>query len=376
MISKEHAMLRETVRSFSEKELKPYAREIDETEGFKQDIFCKMGPFGILGVTVSEKYGGGGMDVLAAAICAEELARVCGSTSLSYMAHAVLCVNNINTNANEEQKEKYLSDLCMGKKIGAMCMTEPDHGSDAMGLKTQAVEEGNFYRLNGRKMFITNGTVAETFVVYARTGNDREISSFIVEKGYEGFSVGKKLSKLGMRGSPTSEIILDNVMVPKENLIGKLHDGIPQMQKLLHIDRISGAAITIGIAQAALEDSLSYAKDRKQFNAPIIDFQLVQKMLADMYTWLEASRALTYKAAKFVDSGKPVTALSSACKLFASETATQSCLHAIQILGGYGYCKDYNVERYLRDVKLGEIGAGTSEVQRMVIANELKKRGL
>lgn len=371
MLSKEHDILRETVRAFSEKEIKPFAREIDETEGFRPEIFKKIGELGLLGVTIPESYGGGGMDVLGATIVMEEMGRVCASTALSYLAHSILCVNNIYVNGTEAQRKKYLPDLCSGKKLGGMAMTEPAHGSDAMGLETKAKKEGAFYKLNGRKMFITNGTVGETFVVYARTGDNRQISSFIVEKDFPGFSVGKKLSKLGMRGSPTTELIFDDCKVPESNVLGELHKGIPQMKKTLDVERITISGISLGLAQAALEDSLSYAKDRKQFGEAIIEFQLVQKMIADMYTWLEAARQLTYHAATVSSSGKKATALASACKVYSSEIATQVCMHAIQILGGYGYCKDYNVERYMRDAKLMEIGAGTSEVQRTIIAKEI-----
>lgn len=376
MITKEHEMLRQTVRNFSEKEIKPFAREIDETEGFHPEVFKKIGKLGLLGVTVSETYGGGGMDVLAATLVMEEFGRVCASTALSYLAHSILCVNNIYENATEEQRKKYLPDLCSGEKLGAMAISEPAHGSDAMELETKAALDANFYKLNGRKMFITNGTVAQTFVVYAKTGAQREVSSFIVEKEFRGFSVGKKLSKLGMRGSPTSELIFDDCKVPRENILGKLHQGTPQMKKTLDIERITISGISLGLAQAALEDALAYAKDRKQFGKPIIEFQLVQKMIADMYTWLESAKQLTYHAAAIYSSGKKATALASACKLYSSEIATQACLHAIQILGGYGYCKDYNVERYMRDAKLMEIGAGTSEVQRIIIAKELSQYGL
>ncbi|HBQ20385.1 MAG: hypothetical protein A2Z91_05275 [Deltaproteobacteria bacterium GWA2_38_16] len=376
MMTKEHELLRETVRHFSEKEIKPFAREIDETEGFRSEIFKKIGELGLLGVTVPSQYGGGDMDVLGATIVMEEFGRVCASTALSYLAHSILCVHNLHANGNEFQKKKYLPDLCSGKKLGAMGMTEPGYGSDAIGLETKAIKEGKFYHLTGRKMFITNGTVAQTFVIYARTGKEREVSSFIVEKDFPGFSVGKKLSKLGMRGSPTSELILEDCRVPEENLLGKLHQGLPQMKKTLDVERITISGISLGIAQAALEDSLAYAKDRKQFKTPIIEFQLVQKMLADMYTWLQAARTLTYEAARLSATGKPLSAMASACKVFSAEIATQASLHAIQILGGYGYCKDYNVERYLRDAKLMEIGAGTSEVQRIIIAKELSKLGL
>jgi len=376
VLSKENQLLRETVREFAEKELKSRAREIDEKEGFNQEAFPKLGKLGLLGVTVPDSFGGGGMNFLAATIAMEEIGRVCASTALSYLAHSILCVHNINENGNDAQKQKYLPDLCSGKKIGAMAMSEPGHGSDAIGLETKAVLEGDHYILNGRKMFITNGTVAETIVVYARTGGEKVISAFIVENGFEGYSVGKKLSKLGMRGSPTVELIFDNCKVPKENLMGKLNNGIAQMKTTLDVERITISGISLGIAQAALEDSLQYAKDREQFKQPIIRFQMVQKMLADMYIWLESARALSYKAATVASQGGDATILASACKVYASERATQSSLHAIQILGGYGYCKDYNVERYLRDAKLMEIGAGTSEVQRIIVAKELEKKGL
>ncbi|MBI4041087.1 MAG: acyl-CoA dehydrogenase family protein [Deltaproteobacteria bacterium] len=376
MLTREHELLKDTVREFAEREVRPPARDLDERQGFNPAIFHRIGSLGLLGVTIPENFGGGDMDILGATLCMEELGRVCASTALSYLAHSILCVHNIHANGNEAQKNKYLPDLCSGKKIGAMAMTEPDHGSDAMGLETKAVLEGNEYYLTGRKMFITNGTDADTIVVYASTGNDRQISSFIVEKKFSGFSVGKKLSKLGMRASPTCELIFDRCRVPKENVLGKLHEGIDQMQRTLNVERITISGISIGIAQAALEDSLDYAKERKQFGKPIGDFQLVQKMLADMYTWLEAARSLTYRAAKAQDAGEGSTSLASACKVYASEIATQACLHAIQILGGYGYCKDYNVERYLRDAKLMEIGAGTSEVQRVLIAKQLLKSNL
>lgn len=376
MSDKEHELLRQTVRKFSEQEIKPLARQIDETEGFHPEVFRKIGKLGLLGLTVPETYGGGGIDALGATIVMEEFGRVCASTALSYLAHSILCVNNIYKNGNEAQRKKYLPDLCSGEKLGGMAMSEPDHGSDAMGLQTKAVRLGECFHLNGRKTFITNGTVGEIFVVYARTGGDEEISSFIVEKGFPGFSVGKKLSKLGMRGSPTSELIFDDCRVPEKNLLGAYHGGGAQMRKTLDIERITISGISLGIAEAALEDSLQYAKDRKQFGRPIIEYQMVQKMIADIYTWLCAARSLTYEAARAYEGERKATALASACKLFSSEIATQASLHAIQILGGYGYCKDYNVERYLRDAKLMEIGAGTSEIQRSIIARELSRLGI
>jgi isovaleryl-CoA dehydrogenase len=376
LLSKEHEMLRETVRQFAQREIKPLARQIDETESFHPEVFRQIGKLGLLGITVPETYGGGGMDALGATIVMEEFGRVCASTALSYLAHSILCVNNIYQNGNEAQRKEYLPDLCSGKKLGGMAMSEPDHGSDAMGLETKGVKSGGVFHLDGRKTFITNGTVGEVFVVYARTGGNEEISSFIVEKGFPGFSVGKKLSKLGMRGSPTSELIFDDCHVPEKNLLGAFHGGIAQMRKTLDIERITISGISLGIAEAALEDSLQYAKERKQFGQPIIEYQMVQKMIADIYASLEAARSLTYDAARLYASGKRGTALASASKLFSSEIATQASLHAIQIFGGYGYCKDYNVERYLRDAKLMEIGAGTSEIQRSVIARELSKWGI
>ena len=375
MLTKEHQLLRETVRKFAEKEIKPKAREMDESEGFYLEGFKKLGDLGLLGVTVAEKYGGGGMDLLGATIVMEELGRVCASTALSYLAHAMLCVNNIFANANEKQKESYLPDLCSGKKLGGMGMSEPGYGSDMMGLETRAVRQGKMYVLDGRKMFITNGSVGDVFVVYAKT-DQKAISSFIVEKGFRGFSSGKKLSKLGMRASPTAELIFDQCRVPEENLLGKLGYGASQMRKTLDMERITISGISLGLATAALEDSLAYAKERTQFGKPVIEFQLVQKMLADMCTWLEAARSLTYHAARVQSAGGDATLLASACKVYSSEIATQACLHAIQILGGYGCCKDYNVERYLRDAKLIEIGAGTSEIQRVIIARELGKKGM
>lgn len=381
MLDKEHEMLRETVRQFSERELRPYARDIDENEGFRPDVFRKIGKLGLLGVTVDETYGGGKMDTLGATIVIEEFGKVCASTALSYLAHAILCVHNIDQNGNENQRQEYLPDLCSGKKLGGMAMTEPDHGSDAMRLETQAVKKAGYFYLNGRKTFITNGTVGDVFVVYARTGRAapggaEEISSFIVEKGFSGFSVGKKISKIGMRGSPTSELIFDDCRVPEKNLLGPYHGGIAQMRKTLDLERITISGISIGIAQAALEESVQYAKERKQFEKPIIEFQMVQKMIADIYTWLVAARSLTYEAASLYATEKRTTLSASACKLFSSEIATQASLHAIQIFGGYGYCKDYNVERYLRDAKLMEIGAGTSEIQRSIIARELSRQAL
>ncbi len=376
MMTKEHELLRETVHQFAEKQIKPLAREIDEKEGFHPELYTKIGDLGLMGVTVPEIFGGGGMDVLGATIVMEEFGRVCASTALSYLAHSILCVNNIYSNGNDAQRRKYLPDLCSGKKLGAMGMTEPGFGSDAMGMETKAVKDGKFWRITGRKMFITNGTVAETIVIYAKTGENREISSFIVEKGFPGYSVGKKLSKLGMRGSPTSELILDDCKVPDENQLGILHSGVSQMRKTLDVERITISGISLGIAQAALEDSLQYSKERRQFGKPIFEFQLIQKMLADMYTWLQAAKQLTYHAAKIASSGKRCTALASSAKVLSAEIATQASLHAIQILGGYGYCKDYNVERYLRDAKLMEIGAGTSEVQRIIIAKEIAEQGI
>ncbi|HLD75263.1 MAG TPA: acyl-CoA dehydrogenase family protein [Bdellovibrionota bacterium] len=378
MVEKEeHKLLRETVRDFAEKELESIAAHIDEKDEFPQEVFRKLGGLGLLGITASEEYGGGDAGFLSATIAMEELGRVSASFALSYLAHTILCVNGISENGNAEQKKTYLPDLIVGKKMGAMAMTEPGAGSDAVGMKTKAVKKGEYYYLNGEKAFITNGAIADVMVVYARTSADRDkgISAFIVEKDFSGFSVGKKLNKMGMRGSPTTSLIFKDCQVPAKNLMRKEGEGLSAMMQTLDVERITISGISLGIAQAALEKSLEYAKVRKQFDQPIIDFEMIQKKLADMATELEAARRFSYYAAELADTNRKNLGFeASACKLFAAEMATRAGMDAIQIFGGYGYTKEYPVERYARDAKLMEIGAGTSEIMRMKIVRELLKK--
>jgi isovaleryl-CoA dehydrogenase len=368
----EQLQLIETLRSFAAAELGPRAEKLDEDEGFNADGFRKMGELGLLGITASEKYGGAGLGCVEATLAMEMLGEQCASTTLSYLAHAILCVNNLFENASEEQKQKYLPPLVRGEKIGAMAMTEPDAGSDALGLRTRAVRKGDHFILNGSKTFITNGPVADTFVVYARTGETKkEISTFIVEKGFRGFRVGRKLKKLGMRASPTSELNFENCEVPAANLIGKPNESVSHMMRNLNIERITISGISLGIAAACLQHACRYAEERKQFGRPIGSFQMVQERIAEMAATLQAARGLTYLSAQAYDRGDRQMILGAQSKLFAAQMATKAGLDAVQILGGYGYMKEYPVERCMRDAKLMEIGAGTNEVMRILIARQL-----
>ncbi len=368
--------LAEMVRAFAEKELAPGAAERDEKEKFDTDLFRKMGELGILGITVPPEYGGAGLDTVSATIVMEELGRVCASTALSYLAHSMLAVHNLSTNANEAQKKKYLPRLCSGEWIGGMGMTEPGAGSDALGMTTRAEKVGDKYILNGTKTYITNGPIGHFFLCYAKTGpGKKDLSTFLVEKTFKGFSVGKKLSKLGMRGSPTSELIFENCEVPVENLVGELNSSVKHMVRNLNVERVTIAGISNGLGLAAHEYATKYATERKQFDKPLGSFQLIQKMIADDYTQITASRALTFEVARMIDAKKlsesRVGRMAAACKLFSAEMATKVGMNAIQILGGYGYTKEYPVERYMRDAKLMEIGAGTSEIMRVLIARDL-----
>lgn len=373
-----HHALKDSIRRFAELELAPKAAELDEVEGFNWEALKKMGGLGLLGITADEKYGGSGMDVVAATLAMEELGAVCASTTLSYLAHSILAVNNLNSNGSLEQKQKYLPKLCSGEWLGAMAISEPSAGSDAMGLKLQAKREGNKYILNGTKMWITNGPYADFFWVYARTGpNKSDISTFIVEKNNKGFGVGKKLHKLGMRASPTSELIFQNCEVPIENLVGTEGSSGAHMKANLLVERITIAGISLGLSRAAIAYTTRYAKDRKQFDTPIFNFQMVSKMLSDATAEYLAARSLTYEAAACTDreglSSQTALMLGTSSKLFAAHRATKICMDAIQILGGYGYTKEYPVERYMRDAKLIEIGAGTNEVMRLILARQLEK---
>ncbi len=378
-LSEEHELVRDTVRRLAEAELAPLAAAIDREDRFPRDFFRRLGEIGALGVLVPEEYGGSGGDYLGAALVMEELARHSGAVALSYGAHAVLTIGAIVRDCSDEQKHRFLPPLCSGQAIGSWALTESGAGSDALGLRSRAVRKGDGYVLDGSKTFITNGSEAQTLVVYARTDPDEGahgISVFIVDSESPGFSCGGTLDKMGMRGSPTAELRFDAVEIPAENLIGPENRAVAMMMRGLDVERATLAAISVGLAQAALDHSLRYAKEREQFGRPIADFQMIQKMLADMYTELEAARLLVYQAAQrcIESTGADCSALASAAKLFASEAATRAGLNAIQIFGGYGYTREYPVERIARDAKLMEIGAGTSEIQRLVIARSLLSR--
>jgi isovaleryl-CoA dehydrogenase len=370
--TEEQRMLAKTLEEFADAELAPRAGELDETESFNEGAFRKMGGLGLLGMTVSEAFGGAGMGAVEASMAMEIFGARCASTTLSYLAHSILCVNNIFENASDVQKNKYLPKLISGEHFGAMAITEPGAGSDALGLTTRAVKKGNKYVLNGAKTFITNGTIADVLVVYARTGEGKKaISTFIIEKGFKGFRVGRKLSKMGMRASPTAELAFEDCEVPAENLIGHENDSISHMMRNLNIERITISGISVGIAKACLQYAVKYAKERSQFGTPIGQFQMVQERLAEMATNTAAAESLLYESARAFENGSREMGLGSKCKLFSAQIATQAGLEAIQILGGYGYMKEYPVERYMRDAKLMEIGAGTNEVMRLIIAREL-----
>jgi len=381
-LTDEQRMIRETVYKWSVKELGPLQEKIDEEDWFPPDFFKKCAEIGILGITIDEKYGGLSGDVLMQTLAIEEMSRICPGLAMSYGAHSNLCANNIHKNANEFLKEKYLPPMMTGEKVGALGLTEPNAGSDAMSLRTRAVKKGDKYVLNGTKIFITNGPVADTLLVYAKTDPEKGakgISAFIVEKEFPGFSVSRKLKKCGMRGSPTGELVFENCEVPEENLVGQENMGVHVMTSGLDIERIVLAGGSVGMAQQALEYSIRYSVEREQFGQPIANFQMIQQKLADMYARTEASRLMVYRAAELAQKsprggkGTELTKLAAAAVLFAAETATWVCDQAIQIHGGYGYCLEFPVQKLWRDAKLYEIGAGTSEVRRMIIARELTR---
>lgn len=368
--------LREEVRKFAEKEIRPKVMEWDEKKTFPMEVMKALGEMGMMGVIFPEEYGGAGMGYAEYAVVVEELSRVDGSVGISIAAHNSLCSNHIYAMGSEAQKQKYLVPLASGRAIGAWGLTEPGAGSDAGAQVTTAKKEGSHYILNGTKNFITHGTVGDIAVVMARTspgkGTDG-ISAFILEKGMNGFKAGKQENKLGLRASDTSELIMEDVKVPVENLLGEEGIGFKQAMKTLDGGRISIGALGLGMAQGAFEEAAKYAKIRKTFGKPIADHQAIQFKLADMATQIEAARLLIYKAANLKDQGRPYGQAASMAKLYSSEIACKVADEAVQILGGYGYIKDYPVEKYYRDVKLCTIGEGTSEVQRMVIAKNLLK---
>ncbi|MGG3799896.1 acyl-CoA dehydrogenase [Metabacillus fastidiosus] len=371
-LSDEHEMLRKMVRDFAENEVAPTAAVRDDEERFDRSIFNKMAELGLTGIPWPEKYGGIGFDYLAYVIAVEELSKVCASTGVTLSAHTSLACWPIYRFGTEEQKEKYLKPMALGEKIGAYCLTESGSGSDAGGMRMTASVENDHYILNGTKIFITNGGVAEVYIVFALT-KDKEVSAFIIEDNFPGFSAGKKERKLGIRSSPTTEIVLENCIVPKENMLGSTGDGFKIAMMTLDGGRNGIAAQAVGIAQGALDAAISYAKERKQFGKPIAAHQGIGFKLADMATDIEAARLLTYKAAWKESNNLPYGKESAMAKLFAGDTAMKVTTEAVQVFGGYGYTKDYPVERYMRDAKITQIYEGTQEIQRLVISRMLTK---
>lgn len=367
-------MIQEMVRDFAVSTVEPRASEIDKNNRFPTETFAEMAEMGLMGLPISEEYGGGGADYLSYCITIEELARVCASTALSLAAHTSLVCLPIYMFGSEAQKQKFLPDIASGRKLAAYGLTEPNAGSDSGGTETTAVRSGDHYILNGSKIFITNANYAETYIATGVTEKGvgtRGISAFIFERNIPGFSLGAKDEKLGMRGSDWGTLQFDNAEIPAENLLGKEGEGFKYFMKTLDSGRISIGALGLGIAQGAMEKALQYAKERKQFGKAIADFQAIQFMLADMAMEIEAARHLVYNAARLRMAGLPFSKEASMAKLFASEVAMRATTNAIQIHGGYGYTKDFPVERYFRDAKLCEIGEGTSEIQRMVIARNI-----
>ncbi|ENQ3107101.1 acyl-CoA dehydrogenase [Bacillus cereus] len=375
-LSEEHEMIRKMVRDFARNEVAPTAAERDEEERFDRALFDQMAELGLTGIPWPEEYGGIGSDYLAYVIAVEELSRVCASTGVTLSAHTSLAGWPIFTFGTEEQKQKYLRPMAEGKKIGAYALTEPGSGSDAGGMKTTAKRDGDHYILNGSKIFITNGGIADIYVVFALTDSEskqRGTSAFIVESSALGFSVGKKESKLGIRSSPTTEIIFEDCHIPAENLLGEEGQGFKIAMKTLDGGRNGIAAQAVGIAQGALDAAADYAKERQQFGKPIAAQQGIGFKLADMATGVEAARLLTYQAAWLESEGLPYGKESAMSKLFAGDTAMKVTTEAVQVFGGYGYTKDYPVERFMRDAKITQIYEGTQEIQRLVISRMLTK---
>lgn len=375
-LTREQQLVQQMVREFAVNEVKPLAAEIDETERFPMETVEKMAKLGMMGIPFSKEYGGAGGDVLSYIISVEELSKVCATTGVILSAHTSLCASVINENGTPEQKEKYLPDLATGKKIGAFGLTEPGAGTDAAGQQTTAVldESGENYILNGSKIFITNGGVADTFIIFAMTDKSqgtRGISAFIVEKSFPGFSVGNLENKMGIRASSTTELIMEDCVVPKDNLIGKLGKGFSIAMKTLDGGRIGIAAQALGIAEGAFDECVQYMKERKQFGRPLSAFQGLQWYIAEMDVKIQAAKHLVYKAAMNKQNGVPYTVDAARAKLFAAETAMEVTTKAVQIFGGYGYTKEYPMERMMRDAKITEIYEGTSEVQKMVISGNI-----
>ena len=367
----EQQLMQTMFREFVDKEIRPLAAELDEQERFPSELIPKMGEIGMFGIPIAEDYGGVGMGTLEYVMAVEEVSKACASTGVTISAHTSLCCWPIEHFGTEEQKQKYLPDLATGEKLGAFGLTEPNAGTDAAMQRTVAEDKGDYYLLNGSKIFITNGEVADVYVVFAMTDKEagtRGISAFILEKGMEGFTFGSHEKKMGIRGSSTCELVFENVKVPKENLLGELGKGFKIAMMTLDGGRIGIAAQALGIAQGAIDEAVKYVKDRVQFGRPISKFQNTQFTLADMQTRVDAARMLVYRAAAMKDAGENYSAAAAEAKLFASETASDVTRRAVQLFGGYGYTREYPVERMMRDAKITEIYEGTSEVQKMVIS--------
>jgi isovaleryl-CoA dehydrogenase len=370
--------IRDLTHRFAESEIAPIADEIDKSNRFPRHLWPKLGALGLHGVTVEEEWGGAGLGYLHHVVAMEEISRASASVGLSYGAHSNLCVNQLRRWANPEQKRRYLPKLISGEHVGALAMSEAGAGSDVVGMKLRAEKKGSRYVLNGTKMWITNSPEAEVLVVYAKTDPEagpRGITAFLVEKGFKGFSVSPKLDKIGMRGSDTAELVFEDCEVPEDNIMGPLNEGVRVLMSGLDYERAVLAAGPLGIMQAALDITLPYCRERKQFGRPIGDFQLMQGKLADMYVALNTSRAYVYAVAKACDAGKTARKDAAGAILYAAEQATKVALEAIQALGGNGYINDYPTGRLLRDAKLYEIGAGTSEIRRFLIGRELMGEG-
>jgi alkylation response protein AidB-like acyl-CoA dehydrogenase len=373
-LTEEQQMIRKMVRDFAENEIAPIAQETDQSGQFPRETIRKMGKLGLMGLPFSEEYGGAGADTISYAIAMEEISRVCGSTGITLAAHTSLCTFPIYHFGSEEQKHKYVPKLASGEWIGAFGLTEPGAGSDAGGTRTQAVLDGDEWVINGQKCFITNGSIADVVVLTALTNPEKGtqgISSFIVEKGTPGFRPGRDEEKMGLKGSITSELYFEDCRIPKENILGTPGEGFKQALVTLDGGRISIGAMALGLAQGAFERALAYSKERQQFGQPICNFQGVQWMLADMATEIEAARLMVYRAAWLEDQGVRFTKEAAMAKLYASESAERACFKALQIHGGYGYMREYEVERMYRDQRLCTIGEGTSEIQRLVIARQV-----
>ncbi len=376
-LTQEQSMLKETVARFVDKEVIPRAPEVDADGKFPGENFRAMADLGLFGISIPEEHGGIGADLLSCVLVMEELARGCASTANTFGAHAILCTENIYRNGNDAQRKKYLPGLIAGEKIGAIAITEPEAGSDALAMRTRAEKRGDKYILNGTKMFITNGPCCDVAVVYAKTDPDAHqhgITAFIVEKDFPGFSCGKTLKKMGVRGSPTGELIFEEMEVPVENVLGVENKGIKVLMNGLDRERIAYSVAPIGVAQGAFDVALKYAGERVQFGSAIITFQMIQEMIADMATDIQTGRLLAHWAASLADQGKRVRVEASYAKLFCSQAGKRVVDSAVQILGGYGFISEFPVERMYRDMKGIEIGAGTTQIQKLIIVQELMKR--